>query len=382
MVKMFTRRCNPWLLALSCCLALPLLYPQPADAVTQYPERNERNQKFVMVRSELKASLTPAVRDKVERIAIPVDKLKLRVQKGGASSIIDPVGLMVPRDLAGITELARQLALPGNDRALAEMFATKVKHAATKTTDKNVKIDLDTRDLLMISPLQLGMMRAKIHHRVTVNSSRLDQTTEGKELTSQLTGYLSKDQWNKVTAKLQREEDLDVDTDLLPTFARRMVGKYVLVRGPNCFHAALAFQSPKFTHSPFIKVKLEEGYHRAMINYDVLWRIIGRAFYEVDTSKYPLKYGDLIVFFDVPKTRSASAPVNFHWIRHASTYLFGPYTFSKGSKFPDTPYSVKTLDEEWGVWRQISQNLGVKVYRRSQKIGSDRLPEDQIDWIY
>ena len=169
---------------------------------------------------------------------------------------------------------------------------------------------------------------------------------------------------------------------MLPAFPRKMIKKFIVVRGPNCFHAALAFHNPKLPRSPYVNVRPEEGYHRAMINYDELWRVIGRSFYEVNTAKYPLKYGDMIVFFNLPDDWEESMAVNFRWIRHTSTYLFGPYTFSKGSKSPDTPYSVKTIGEEWATWLEYSRNLGVKVFRRNQKITKETLPEDLVDWIY
>jgi hypothetical protein len=56
-------------------------------------------------------------------------------------------------------------------------------------------------------------------------------------------------------------------------------------------------------------------------------------------------------------------PADWHWIKHAATYLFDDYTFSKGSNSPDTPYTVKTLDEEWDAWDHRSAHLGLKVFR-------------------
>ena len=90
----------------------------------------------------------------------------------------------------------------------------------------------------------------------------------------------------------------------------------------------------------------------------------------------------MVVFFNLPDDWNESMPVSYRWIRHTATYLFGPYTFSKGSKSPDTPYSVKTVGEEWATWLEYSRSLGVKVYRRNQKITKNKLPEDLVDWIY
>ena len=74
--------------------------------------------------------------------------------------------------------------------------------------------------------------------------------------------------------------------------------------------------------------------------------------------------------------------VNFKWIRHASTYLFNSYTFSKGSKSPNSPYIVGTLSDEWQTWKKFTKNLGIKVFRRNQNHVKKRPPKDLVDWIY
>jgi len=138
------------------------------------------------------------------------------------------------------------------------------------------------------------------------------------------------------------------------------------------------------TSSSQINVKREVGYHRAMINYDELWRELNQDFYEIEPEKHQLKFGDMLVLFDVPTSyaRQPEGPPDFHWIRHTATYLFEGYTFSKGSKSPNTPYGVRTLEEEWNTWKHFSKNLGVKVYRRSLKAINPHPPADQSDWIY
>ena len=117
-----------------------------------------------------------------------------------------------------------------------------------------------------------------------------------------------------------------------------------------------------------------------MINYDELWRVLNTHFYEVNVKKYPLKYGDILVFFDVPKDKDQN--VYFKWIKHTAAYLFGSYTFSKGSKSPNTPYTVKTLKEEWKTWDRLTQNLGVKVFRKVQPAHVSAPSPDRYDWIY
>lgn len=119
-----------------------------------------------------------------------------------------------------------------------------------------------------------------------------------------------------------------------------------------------------------------------MINYDELWRVLNRNFYEINPDKTPLKYGDMVVFMDVPPEFEETGVVSFRWIRHTATYLFNHYTFSKGSKSPNSPYTVRTLSEEWKTWKKFTSNLGVKVFRRSIKRVKNQPPKDLVDWIY
>jgi len=198
----------------------------------------------------------------------------------------------------------------------------------------------------------------------------------------QIRPFFGKSHRNKLMKKIRRGKPIKVSKHLLPNFAKKMIKKYIVYRGPNCFHAALAFHSPKLTSSSLINVKKEKGYHRAMINYDELWRAINHNFYEVKPDEQPLKYGDMLVFFDVPEDGEDTHPINFKWIRHTATYLFGGYTFSKGSKSPNTPYTVRTLSEEWSTWKKFTKNLGIKVFRRAKHKVTRKPPKELVDWIY
>jgi len=158
------------------------------------------------------------------------------------------------------------------------------------------------------------------------------------------------------------------------------VGLHTIFKGPNCFHAALSFQSPLLASSNLINVRQEPGYHRDMINYDELWRILQLSFYEVDPAKSQLQYGDMIVFFE---TKGADSPsIDFKKLRHAATYLTGGYVFAKGSKSANSPYLVRTLGEEWETWTKYTDKLGAKVFRRNLKHVSNPLPADPVDWVY
>ena len=160
-----------------------------------------------------------------------------------------------------------------------------------------------------------------------------------------------------------------------------MVKKFPIFRGPNCFHASVAFQEATFPNEPYINLKRESRHHSTMINHDELWRVLNTYFYEISPKNAELKYGDIIAFFEIP-FNSRKNIVNYRWLKHASTYLFGGYVFSKGSKSPNTPYSVKTLDEEWETWEKHTKNLGVKVFRRSFKNVKRNPPLNRTDWLY
>jgi len=184
----------------------------------------------------------------------------------------------------------------------------------------------------------------------------------------------------RISKKIKNGSTLSLDKDLLPDFAKQRVANHTIFRGPNCFHAALAFQSPKLASSQFVNVRREKGYHNDMINYDELWRVLQRSFYEVDPLKSDMQYGDMIVFFETKDSNSGA--VDFKTLRHAATYLLGGYVFAKGSKSANSPYLVRTLGEEWDTWTKYTKRLGVKVFRRNLKHVTNAVPADPIDWVY
>lgn len=336
--------------------------------------------------SVLKSSLDLPITDHIETITIPPLKLEVRVEKSKTDRTVEPIELTVPGRKADRHALAAQLARHGKSSQLDAYFARKWRLGAASNNNSNnsptgqIPIQLTEDGFRLISPLALGKMLSKTHHSLTVQGQGLKGDGETRhDLLEQLKPFLDARERGEIASKIALGQPLSVDTDLLPEFPRRMVKKFVIHRGPNCFHAALAFQSPILTHSSLINVKEEDGYHRAMINYDELWRVIGMDFYEVNPEIAPIKYGDMIVFFDVP---SNNVPFSYRWIRHTATYLFNGYTFSKGSKSPNTPYTVKTLDEEWQTWRRYTNNLGVKIFRRSAKNVTKQPPKDLTDWLY
>ena len=96
-----------------------------------------------------------------------------------------------------------------------------------------------------------------------------------------------------------------------------------------------------------------------MINSDELWRVLQGDFYPLPAATTPVKYGDILLYLDPPA--DAGGVISPNWIKHASVYLMGNYTFSKGSKSSYTPYIIQRLADEWGFWRGKTKNLGIKI---------------------
>ncbi|MBC7659598.1 MAG: hypothetical protein H7249_07805 [Chitinophagaceae bacterium] len=352
-----------------------LIGSMPLMAVTDYPTADIP---FTKDLSEFKASLTPSVQDEMEKITIPIKKIKLRINNPKHDETIETVSINVPRSETGLAQFVEKLASPGKAEELGNVLLTRIKKAGPSNKD-SVKIELMPKDVPFINFKALAKDLAKENHVVTVNTHELTTNGMWDNLKEQLSYLLSKEQMAKINKKVRNGADLSLDEDLLPPFSKRMAGKFIVYRGPNCFHASLAFYDQQLPKSPEVNIKEEEGYHRSMINYDELWRVINGQFYEVNPKHNALKYGDLLVFFQAPE--GASKNVNFKWIRHTSVYLLGPYTYSKGSKSPSTPYSVKTLAEEWNTWKGMVPNLSMKVYRRDAN-AEVKLPQERDDWIY
>lgn len=354
-----------------------------ANAVTQF---KKKRQPFLFDITTFTTTLSLPVTDHVETVKMDEEHLETRLSKADSDETIEPLTLLMNDDDTSIAQMAEKLALGEREDELADFLRKALKAAKPLKKGQTTKsVTIDKQGFPLIDKDAFADLYAKSHHNLTVSTGELKKDSKlRRELMKQLTPFFKKDERQAMLGKILKGEPLRLDLELLPEFARKMVRKYIVYRGPNCFHAALAFHSPQMTSSSLINVKKETGYHRAMINYDELWRAINRNFYEVNPDKMPLKYGDMLVFFDVPEEDEddLDKPVDFKWIRHTATYLFSGYTFSKGSKSPNTPYTVRTLAEEWKTWKRFTSNLGIKVFRRSQKTVKMHPPMDLADWIY
>ena len=344
-------------------------------AVTEYKDLPLR---FTTELSTLKASLKIETKDKPEDLAIPIKKLKIRARKSFKDERIDPVQIYVPRNDKKLSDLVSKVAKKGRFDPVMSLFKEELSKSTRK---KKVLVSLTRQNLKMMRLKAIAKHMSRGHHNVTVLSDALNKDSKTRrEFLRQIKFFLGPGQRINIARKLKKDRNLLVHRDLLPKFAKKMAKKFVVFRGPNCFHAALAFHDHGLTKSSLVNVKKEKGYHRAMINYDELWRAINRHFYEVDPKKSDLKYGDMLVFYNIPQDNPKL--VNFRWIRHTATYLFDQYTFSKGSKSPNTPYTVKTLNEEWSTWQKYTKKLGVRVFRRANRRTIKSTPKDLTDWIF
>ena len=329
--------------------------------------------------SELNLGIELPVSDMIQEISPSLSQIKKRVYRNGNEVSIEPMSIPIPKSLAKQQRLIEKISRPGESEQIFEWFADPSKQILTKYGKKKLRLDSSMLPLFDLQALQ--DIYTKRHHRLILDGAILRSDPVARDqLLQQVGPFIGKDKSKKLTSQIAHRREIIVSNALLPEFPSESVGKYSIHRGPNCFHAALAFHGEQITNSPFFNVREESGYHRKMINYDELWRAIQLNFYEIDPQKTDLKYGDMIVFFDVPT--SSEYEVYFRWIKHASTYLFNHYVFSKGSKSADSIYAIRTIEEEWSAWKRRTENLAIKVFRRSLRHVKTTPPRNLQDWIF
>lgn len=229
----------------------------------------------------------------------------------------------------------------------------------------------------------------KIQKKLAVKNYRLEMGTEvfkthpekKKQFLFELSYFFSPKELEKIERKLDRQNYLSVKNELLPPLVRSRLGHYTAYQGPNCFEAALSFQGEGFSRSYRYNIKDEPGHHELMINNDELFDLLQKHFIEVDPRENGLRYGDLLVFVDYGEALNEQ-DFHYSWIKHASVFLFNHYTFSKASKSADSPYSIKTLEEEWARWLKFYKFLKIKVFRKPRRDNKEFNRKKLVDWIY
>jgi hypothetical protein len=347
-------------------------------------------------------------------------QIERRVQSAELDSRVEPLYLMVPKDDDERAAFALKLARPKNYRQLMARLDQEMTKPEARTDSagvpvvasappspltgnqnnevnpvagedrvKNLRIRVRPELLRLMAPDAVTSKLQRTHLGVTIDSSKLlDQAEVRTELLVQLAPFLGALELRKVAEKMRLAVPLELDEDVLPSGARRAVKTFELYRGPNCFMTALAFQYPKMVRSQLVNIRTEQDHHEVMINNDELWRVLQSSFYEIDPAKAPLKFGDMIVFFQLPASGKAPSDqdISYRWIKHATTFLFNDFVYSKGSKSPNSPYLVGTLRSEWRAWeKHVSAgagSLGVKVFRKPLKSATNRPPKSLDDWMY
>ncbi|MCX6117239.1 MAG: hypothetical protein NT027_06840, partial [Proteobacteria bacterium] len=294
---------------------------------------------------------------------------------------IEPIQLTLAQNDDQVLKIAERLAQSGKKLSLAHNLQQLIPGGEKLPGTDLFTVNLTKESLDLINRQSLDEFFARDHTELVINASSLKQDPKKlTELVKELQPYLTTTDLQTLKSKVSMNENIAVDEFLLPSFAKRMVTKHTIFKGPNCFHAALSFQNQNYPTSAQVNVREEAGYHRSMINYDELWRVVQSEFYEIDVSKVPLQYGDMILFFDVPK--EAHTAVDFKTLRHAASYLFNGYIFQKGSKSANSPYVVRTLSDEWATWTNYTKNLGTKVFRRSSPNYRKASLWQSSDWLY
>lgn len=246
-----------------------------------------------------------------------------------------------------------------------------------------LKVEIDKELAPFIFFEHLSKLHEVEHYKVFIKGKSLRSDVELLEkLFWELRYFLSKNEMHSLLKQLRHKKYVDIDKYALPAFAKKAVNQYTRFRGLNCFHAALAFQDLSIPSNQRFHPNRLKNYHWRMINHDELWRALQYGFYEINPKDMRLKYGDILVFFDIPPYYTTNRPAKYSWIKHATVYLFNGMTFSKGSKSANTTYTVQPLEEEIRKWRQNTKKFGMKIFRKSQ-IHVKRLPYLELhNWLF
>ena len=328
---------------------------------------------------------------KPQKILLPQKTLKRRITSYLQNNIVDPFYLYLPIDKNKFNKFIKKIAKHKRKQELINLLRKKKNILHLKTSDstnnsiKFKKIILD-KHLLPLINLKMINDYQYTHHRVDVDAKSLykDRYLYRKFL-NQVSYYLSKKRKLNLKFLIKNHINLNLDQDILPSFAKKKIGSFSLYRGSNCFRTALDFQNQMFSRSIYFNIKKEKGHHKDMINYDELSKIIKTHFYEIYPLKTSLEFGDILLFLDSSKMLGSKefTHMQYRSIRHATTYLFNGLTFSKGSKSANTTYTVNLLLQEWKKWRgYVQDKLIIKAFRRRFNRAIKRPGKQLVDWIY
>ena len=342
---------------------------------------------------ELEGSLNLPLRVREHTLNIPTSYLLKRAELYLKDPRIEPVYVNLKKPLnqsrkAFVRAYARS---PKHEATLLRYLTEKPfglyksrRNVENSSSYENVVLSRRSLDYIDLEKFRLRYRSTSYDLTLPYNKKVFSShSSEILSLIKQTRSFLGASSWHLLRDKIRKRRSLNVSKDLLPPFAQKVVQRYFLYRGLNCFHAAMAFQEEAMLTMAHTNLREEASHHHLMINHDELWHILNWYFYEIDPQTTPLNYGDVVVFFDLPKDYSHRQPPQHQWIVHAHAYLFNGFVFSKGSKSPNTPYSIKTMEDEWQGWSRRTQNLALKVFRRSFKDIRRKSPVvSRTSWLY
>lgn len=340
--------------------------------------------------SVLKASLKLPLETERFMLPVPTEHILKRTKLFNQDPRIEPITLTIKHPYeSSIRKVARDYAASSY---LTDALAAYLRHqpAGIYPLPKRLKLKKPLLKRVIIghdalSLIDLGKLQQKLaspSHTVRIDGKKLSKNHHlTREFLAQLRPFFSHPAMTEMARQIEQKSIIG-ERLFLSRFARKMLRKHVLYRGLNCFHAAMAFQDPSLLTMSRTNLREERGHHHLMINHDEIWHILNWYFYEIDPEKSPLKYGDVMVFLDVPGAHEPTRPAAYPWIVHASAYLFNNLVYSKGSKSPNTAYTIKTLEEEWSSWSRHTDRLALKVYRKNYiHLGKKTLTLSRNDWL-
>ncbi len=341
---------------------------------------SKKHKNFTTNVYDFKTSINLEVKDRKIHLPLPIKKIKKRLRNYKDDVRVEPITLNIFPTDGEIKKFAKRFAKPDRYNQTVDLLREKVKKSPYHHKLKDRKVmTFVANDFKNLDMKAVSSFFTRTHHEIYIDPDALVHDPALRaNLYSQVRPYIGHEKLQDLHTKIENNETISLSKDLLPKFARKRVEKHSIYRGPNCFHSAISFNSEDLPKSNKINIKEEKNYHRAMLNYDELWRVLNSHFYEINPKEARLKFGDVLVFFD----RVEGEQTSYKWIKHTTAYLFGPYTFSKGSKSANTPYSVNTINEEWATWLKFTKNMGVKVYRYGQRAPNEISHSDLIDWLY
>ncbi|MBP6217564.1 MAG: hypothetical protein KA436_03135 [Oligoflexales bacterium] len=322
-------------------------------------------------------SLSLTTSDVASSVKLPLELLEKRVFESATDPRIEPVVIPLKKNKIILKDMAQFLSISETEKENLLFYFLdpknetldykKKKNFWKKNDTLHIKISPEILPIIKKEELIERFFEAS-HHKISIEPESFAKNPDQLTLfLKQISNFLPKSKLDIIKEKIAETRKLSVDYDLLPSFAKKMIKKFTIYRGPNCFQAAMSFQDEQIPFNHFYNPKIEAEHHPQMINHDELLRILELDFYPIPLHDEKLAYGDVLLFLDVPQqvVERQSQELDFRWFKHTAVYLFGNYVFSKGSKSPNTPYTIKTLDEEWRLWKKYSKNLAVRAFRRN-----------------